>query len=418
MKAKDIAKSARRAFEDLAGAATEQKNRALRAMAETLKVRRNEIRTANDADMARAREDGLADKIVNRLRFGDAKIDARIRSLEAIAALEDPVGQVFRVTQCRNGLEAARVRVPLGVILMIYEARPHVTVNAGAFCLKAGNACILRGGSEARECNRLLGECWRGALAEAGLPSEAVQVVSGSHEDVDELLQEQNAINLVIPRGGKGLIQTVAERSRIPVLKHFEGVCHVYLDEDAELERGLDIALDSKCLMPEVCNAMETLLVHEGLSGALPEIAAAFRANGVVVKGCEAVQRAVPGVESATERDWRTEYLDLVVSMRVVPSVDGAIEHINIFGSHHTDAIVTDSVAAARRFTREVDSAVVLVNASTMFCDGATLGMGAEIGIATDKLHARGPMGLEELTSYKFVLRGDGHIMGPPRGAK
>ena len=415
MQAKRVADQARTASEGLGAATTEQKNRALLAMAEKLGSHRQEVLSANDADVTRARKDSVPDKVVSRLRFGDAKVEARIQSLRVIAGLPDPVGQVISATKCRNGLEVTRVRVPLGVILMIYEARPHVTVNAGALCLKAGNSCILRGGTEAQQCNQLLGELWRQALVEADLPGEAVQVVSGTHEDVGDLLEEEACIDLVIPRGGKGLIKAVSERSRIPVLKHFEGICHVYLDDRANLARGMEVALDSKCLMPEVCNAMETLLVHEALLQGLSCLVEQFRANGVAVKGCETTKRAAPEVELATEVDWRTEYLDLVVSIRVVNDVGEAIRHINTFGSHHTDAIVTDSVAAARRFTRQVDSAVVLVNASTMFCDAASLGMGAEIGIATDKLHARGPMGLEELTSYKLVIRGTGHIMGFPR---
>jgi glutamate-5-semialdehyde dehydrogenase len=393
-------------------ATTEQKNAVLNAMAEKLAARKQGILSASEADLAEAKSSGVPTNLINRLRFGEEKIDVRIRCLRKIEALPDPVGQTYHVERRPNGLEVARVRVPLGVILMIYEARPHVTVNAGAFCLKSGNAVILRGGSEAKRCNALLGGLWRESLAEADLPPEAIQVVSGSHEDVNNLLQENECIDLVIPRGGKGLIKAVSEKSRIPVIKHFAGICHVYIDQGADVSRGIEIALDSKCLMPEVCNALETLLVCGTLSHQLPEIVAAFRANGVTVKGCDKTRAAVPGIEPATEEDWRTEYLDTIVSVRVVGDVDEAIEHINRYGSHHTDAIVTDSQSCARKFVQQVDSAVVLVNASTMFCDGESLGMGAEIGISTDKLHARGPMGLEELTSYKFVIQGDGHVMG------
>jgi len=412
MNVQTIAQRARDSATILASAATEKKNAVLRAMADKLASRKREILDANEADLADARSKGLSANLVNRLRFGEAKIDSRIRCLEKIAALPDPVGQMYGVQRRPNGLRVARARVPLGVILMIYEARPHVTANAGAFCLKSGNAAILRGGSEAKRCNAVLGNLWREALTESGLPQEAIQVIAGSHEEIGDLLQLDQYIDLVIPRGGKTLIKTVADTSRIPVVKHFAGICHVYLDQDADVDEGIAIALDSKCLMPEVCNAMETLLVCDQLNQELPRIVDAFRKHGVTVKGCERTQALVSDVEPATEEDWRTEYLDTVVSLRVVSDVDEAIDHINRYGSHHTDAIVTDSQRRASRFVQRVDSAVVLVNASTMFCDGESLGMGAEIGISTDKIHARGPMGLQELTSYKFVIRGDGHVMG------
>ncbi len=412
---KTIASTARDAFQSLAFASAGQKNAVLLAMADRLERCRDEVTTANEADLAAARENGVAENLVKRLRFGEPKIAGRVRSLRKIAALPDPVGQTIRTERRPNGLDVARVRVPLGVVLNVFEARPHVTVNAGAFCLKAGNAAILRGGSEARQCNALLGQFWRDALSEAGLPPGAVQVVGGSHEMVHELLSLDRWIDLVIPRGGKGLVEAVARQSRIPVIKHYEGVCHVYLDEQFDLRAALDVALDSKCLMPEVCNAMETLLVSEAAAEHLPAVVEAFQREGVAVRGCPRTREAAPSVEPADDDDWRTEYLDLIVSIRVVPGVEEAIDHINRFGSHHTDVIVTGRLPAAERFTERVDSGVVLVNASTMFCDGESLGMGAEIGISTDRLHARGPMGLEELTTYKFVIRGRGHIMGPSR---
>ncbi|MGC9455585.1 MAG: glutamate-5-semialdehyde dehydrogenase [Phycisphaerae bacterium] len=412
MNVKDIAKQSRRSAAELALAPTERKNRALRLMAEKLTERKDEVLSANAEDLSRAEADGLEQKLVQRLSFGEAKIASRVGSLEKIAALADPVGQPFAASRRPNGLEVCRVRVPLGVILMIYEARPHVTVNAGAFCLKSGNAAILRGGSEARTCNEVLGRLWRESLREASLPEHAVQVVSGSHEEIGELLTLDEYVDLVIPRGGKGLIRSVAEKSRIPVIKHFEGVCHVYADDGADVGKAIKVAIDSKCLMPEVCNAAETMLVAEGLSDSVGDIVKAFADHGVTVRGCERTRELADGVEPADEDDWRTEYLDMVISMRVVKGVSEAIEHINRYGSHHTDTIVTDSEGRARKFLAEVDSGVVLVNASTMFCDGESLGMGAEIGISTDKLHARGPMGLEELTTYKFNIRGDGHVMG------
>jgi len=412
MDVRRIAQLARESSTALAAATTEKKNTVIRTMVGKLASRKKEILRANEADLAQARSKRLPLTLVNRLRFDEAKIDARIRCLNKLEALPDPVGQLYGVERRPNGLEVARVRVPLGVILMIYEARPHVTVNAGAFCLKSGNAAILRGGSEAKRCNAVLGNLWRESLTESGLPPEAIQVIAGSHKEIGNLLHEDEYIDLVIPRGGKTLIKTVADMSRIPVVKHFAGICHVYLDQGADIDEGIAIALDSKCLMPEVCNAMETLLVCEQLSHALPRIVNTFQKRGVTVKGCETTKALVTGVELATEDDWRTEYLDTIVSVRIVSDVNKAIEHINRYGSHHTDAIVTDSESRARQFVQRVDSAVVLVNASTMFCDGESLGMGAEIGISTDKIHARGPMGLEELTSYKFVIRGDGHLMG------
>jgi len=407
-----VAEVARKISSVIANATTQQKNTVLHIMADKLGSQKKEILSANEEDLNKARSSGVPANLIKRLRFGEEKIDSRIRCLHKIEALPDPVGQTYR-SECRpNGLKVARVRVPLGVILMIYESRPHVTVNAGALCLKSGNAVLLRGGSEARRCNAFLGGLWQESLVEANLPPEAIQVVSGSHDEINDLLQEDKYLDLVIPRGGKRLIESISKKSRIPVIKHFAGICHVYIDKGAKMDRAIKIALDSKCLMPEVCNAMETLLVSEDVSVNLPRIVEAFRKWGVTVKGCEKTQAAILDVEPATEEDWGTEYLDTIVSVRVVDGVDEAIEHINRYGSHHTDTIVTDSESRARKFVRQVDSAVVLINASTMFCDGEALGMGAEIGISTDKFHARGPMGLEELTSYKFVVSGDGHVMG------
>jgi len=409
---KNIAQAAKNCASNIANTPTEQKNAVLLKMAQLLDTHRGDIVAANQADVSAAKKNNLPSNLVARLEWSEAKINSRIAALHKIANLPDPVGQVFQPITSSNGLKACRMRVPLGVIMMIYEARPHATVNAGSFCLKSGNAAILRGGSEAKTCNQKLGELWQTALADAGLPIETIQVVSGSHEEINELLQLDDFIDLVIPRGGPKLIEAVSKKSLIPVLKHYNGICHVYIDEAADLHQGLEIALDSKCLMPSVCNAMETLLIHSSFASQLPTIIKAFQDNGVEVKGCERIRNEVSGIEAATEQDWTTEYLDLKVSMRIVDSVDEAISHINQFGSHHTDVVVTDSQSRAEQFVNLVDSAVVLVNASTMFCDGDTLGMGAEIGIATGKFHARGPMGLQELTSYKFVVRGSGQTMG------
>jgi glutamate-5-semialdehyde dehydrogenase len=415
MTASELAQKAKEASGIVALATTERKNAAIQGMSVRLAARKSEIIAANLADVAEAMMEGLPNHLTDRLGFGEEKIDARIRSLRKIEALPDPVGSSYGSRNLPNGLDVMRVRVPLGVVLMIYEARPHVTVNAGALCLKSGNSAILRGGSEAKRCNELLGALWGESLAQVGLPSDAIQVVSGSHEELRDLLQQNSTIDLVIPRGGKGLIEAVSESSRIPVIKHYSGVCHVYVDRFADPEKAVEIALDSKCLMPEVCNAMETLLVCQHLSGEIPKFIDQFNRCGVEVRGCGKIQELSPNVKTATQEDWSTEYLDNIVSIRAVADVEEAVDHINNYGSHHTDAIVTENVENADLFAQRVDSAVVLRNASTMFCDGESLGMGAEIGISTDKLHARGPMGVEELTSYKLVIGGDGHVMGDPK---
>lgn len=414
MTATEIAQRAKEASKSIAAAETEQKNAVIRGMSERLTVRKSEIVAANLADVADAMTEPTASNLIDRLGFDEEKIKSRIRCLRKIEALPDPVGSSYGSRYLANGLHVKRVRVPLGVILMIYEARPHVTVNAGAFCIKSANSAILRGGSEAKRCNQLLGALWSESLAEAGLPEDAIQVVSGSHDEIKDLLQENDKIDMVIPRGGKNLIEAVSENSKIPVIKHFSGVCHVYVDRFADVEKAVEIALDSKCLTPEVCNAMETLLICEDLSDEIPRFVGEFNRCGVEVRGCEKIRESAPDVKAAKEEDWTTEYLDNIVSIRAVADTEEAIRHINSYGSHHTDSIVTDNTENADMFIRNVDSAVVLRNASTMFCDGESLGMGAEIGISTDKLHARGPMGLEELTSYKIVIDGDGHVMGDP----
>ena len=409
-----LVSQAREAWRATATADTRAKNQALLNMAAALRARAGELASANAADMAAAREQGLPANLVNRLLFDEAKVASRITSLKKIAALADPVGEMNDVQRTENGLLVGRLRVPLGVILMIYEARPHVTVNAGAFALKAGNAIICKGGSEAARCNDLLAAMWSEAVASAGLHPATVQVVSLSHQEVDGLLQRPADIALVIPRGGKKLIQAVAERSRVPVIKHFEGVCHVYLGRQADTTKALNIVLDSKLLMPAVCNAAETVLVDASLKDWLPFLINALTEHGIEVRGCPRVIAAAPEVTPASEADWATEYLDKIYSVRVVDGLDQAMEHIATYGSGHTDVIVTENYSDAVRFQREVDSGVVMINASTMFCDGETLGMGAEIGISTDKLHARGPMGLRELTTYKFAISGDGQVMGDP----
>jgi glutamate-5-semialdehyde dehydrogenase len=404
-----LTEKAGNAAEEISQADTGAKNTALSTMAALLEERCEDICAANQQDMEAARA-----ALVERLVFDRGKIQSRIGSLHKIAGLTDPVGQVSEMERRPNGLMVGRMRVPLGVILMIYEARPHVTVNAGAFALKSGNAIICKGGSEAETCNRLLGELWREALEAADLSAEVVQVVTLSHDEVDDLLQRPEEVDLVMPRGGKKLIQAVNERSQIPVIKHYEGICHVYIGRDADTAKALPIVLDSKLLMPSVCNAVETVLIDEEMSDWIAMLVSALQSNDVEVRGCPRVQEKVPGVPLADEEDWRTEYLEKTLSVRVVEGVDEAADHIMRYGSGHTESIVTENYGDAQRFLRRVDSSVVMVNASTMFCDGESLGMGAEIGISTDKLHARGPMGLKELTGYKHLILGEGQVLGEP----
>lgn len=406
--------AARQAWREVATASTAAKNAALLAMSRLLEEEAGAIEAANREDLETARQEDLAPPLVNRLRFDREKITARARALEVIAALPDPVGSLDWGERRPTGLEVRRVRVPLGVLAVIYEARPHVTVNAGALGLKAGNTVLLKGGFEARGTNLVLASLWEKALAIAGLPQEAIQVIrTTDRQAVPFLLSLEGQIDLAIPRGGKGLVKLVRDQARVPVLKHYEGVCHLYLDASAGVEEAVGLTLDSKVYMPEVCNALETLLVHREAAGRLlPPVVRALQQHGVEVRGCPRARQVITGLVPATEEDWRAEYLDLTLSVRVVDSLAEAIEHINTYGSHHTDAIVTQDLLAAQHFQRDVDSAVVLVNASTMFDDGGELGLGAEIGISTDRLHARGPVGLRDLTSYKYVVIGQGHTMG------
>jgi len=409
---REIAARSRAAAKQTATADTATKNALLLRMASLLKERHADVLTANKEDMMAAKARGVAGNLLKRLRFDHEKLMGRIEALKLIAGLPDPVGEITDMQTRPNGLMAGRMRVPLGVILMIYEARPHVTVNGAALTVKSGNAVILRGGSEALRCNRVLGELWTHALDAVGLPSDAIQVISCSHDDLGEMLALDAFIDMVIPRGGEGLINAIAEQSRIPVIKHFEGICHVYVGVLADTEKALRIILDSKLLMPGVCNAAETILVDQSMEWWIKPLVEALSKRGVEVRGCPFVREQAPQALPATDEDWSTEYLDTIYSIKVVRGIGGAVEHISTYGSGHTDAIVTEDYSAAHKFVREVDSAVVLVNASTMFCDGRSLGMGAEVGISTDRLHARGPMGLRELTTYKHVVWGQGQVMG------
>ena len=407
-----LGQAARAAARLLARADTATKNRALAAMAAALRAAHESLLAANRDDVAQATKDGRDAAFVDRLTLTPALIEQMAAGLEQVAALPDPVGQVSERVRRPTGIEVARMRVPLGVIGIIYESRPNVTADAAGLCVKAGNACILRGGSEALHSNRAIAACVRAGLTTAGLPEAAVQVVEvADRAAVGELITMHEYVDIIVPRGGKDLIARLMRESRIPMLKHLDGVCHVYVDDRADPEMAVRIADNAKTQRYGTCNTMETLLVAEGIaSRVLPEIGRIFRDKDVEMRADDAARKFLPGAKPATQSDYATEWLAPVVSVRVVQGLDEAIEHIARYGSQHTDAIVTQDEARAQRFLREVDSSSVLVNASTRFADGYEFGLGAEIGISTDKLHARGPVGLEGLTTQKFVVLGHGEI--------
>ena len=407
-----IAKAARAASVQMARCAQERKNQALLGIAKLLEAGSSRIQEENQKDLERAREMGLSAAMIDRLTVGRQTVIAMAEGLRDVVGLEDPVGAIARTWRRPNGLQVSRMRIPLGVIGIIYESRPNVTVDAAGLCLKAGNAVILRGGSEAFFSNRILADIISQGLSRAGLPAEAVQLVPvREREAVNILLRQEEDIDLIIPRGGEGLIRFVVQNSKIPVLKHYKGVCHVYVDAGADHSMAEEICFNAKVQRPGVCNAMETLLVHQSEAKAfLPKVAARLQAAGVELRGCQRTLAVLPGIRAAEESDWPAEYLDLILAVRVVQNMDEALAHIDQYGSKHTEAIVTSDYRRARRFVAEADSSVVLVNASTRFNDGGQLGLGAEIGISTSKLHAFGPMGLEELTTTKFVVFGDGQI--------
>lgn len=408
----DLGRRARAASRLLAAASGAAKNAWLLRAAEAVEQLRAEILTANERDLAGAREAGLSGAQIDRLRLTPERLRGVAAGLREVAALPDPVGQVRESRVRPNGLEIHKVGVPLGVILFLYESRPNVTADAAALCVKSGNALILRGGKEAAHSNAALHRVLQQALRECGLPEDAVQLVATpDRAAVGQLLKLSDFIDLVIPRGGEGLIRRVAEEARMPVLKHYKGNCHVYVERTADLDRAERILVNAKCQRPGVCNAAESLLVDEAVAPAfLPRVADALRGRGVELRGCPQTRRWLPDARPATEEDFAAEYLDLILSIKVVAGVDEAVAHINRYGSGHTEAIVTNDLGAARRFTAGVDSSAVLVNASTRFNDGYELGLGAEIGISTDKFHARGPCGLVELTSYKYIVYGDGQV--------
>ncbi|MBN2582413.1 MAG: glutamate-5-semialdehyde dehydrogenase [Planctomycetes bacterium] len=412
--AEEMARRARQAARSVGIAATQQKDDAVRAIAAAIRAQAGSIKAENAKDLDAARKAGLSPAMIDRLTLTDKRIEAMAVGLEEIAAQEDPVGQVIEESVGPSGIQLQRVRVPIGVIFIIFESRPNVTIDAAGLCLKSGNACILRGGKEAAFSNAALYRTIREGLVASGLPETTVQLVEvADHAFVGALLRQDRWIDLVIPRGGERLIRAVVEQSTIPVIKHYKGVCHVYIDEFADPAMAAEIALNAKCQRPGVCNAMETLLVHKAQAGQpLVDLLAAMAAKGVEIRGCARTQAVFPAAKPATEADWEAEYLDLILAVRVVDSLEDAIEHIARYGSAHTDAIVTGDRGRAEEFVRRVDSASVMVNASTRFSDGGEYGLGAEVGISTDKLHARGPMGVRDLTTYKYVVRGSGQVRG------
>nr|HID58263.1 glutamate-5-semialdehyde dehydrogenase [Desulfobacterales bacterium] len=408
----DIAKKAKVAANELARKSTYSKNKALDLISKRIIQNSERIKEENRKDIEYARKKGLSNAMIDRLTLKDETIKSMAEGLQEVIMLSDPVGEITKMWLRPNKLQVGRMRIPLGVIGIIYESRPNVTIDAAGLCLKAGNAVILRGGSEAFYSNQILGRIIQDSVREADLPEAAVQVIPvREREAVNILLEQEGYIDLIIPRGGEELIRFVAQHSRIPVLKHYKGVCHIYVDAGADLAMAKEICYNAKVQRPGVCNAMETLLVHEKIAQPfLPGMVQMFREAGVEIRGCPRTCGIVSGAKEAKEEDWYAEYLDLILAIKVVSSMEEAIDHISRYGSNHTEAIVTSDYTRAHRFLREVDSSVVLVNASTRFNDGNQLGLGAEIGISTSKIHAFGPMGLEELTGTKFVVFGNGQI--------
>ncbi len=407
-----IGEAARVAARQVAASSTAQRNTALLAVCEALQENRQLLLSANAEDMARGRDNSLAPALLDRLQLTPERIDAMIDGLEQVAKLPDPVGQISDMDTMPSGISVGRMRVPLGVIGIIYESRPNVTVEAAALCLKSGNACILRGGSEALASNQAIAACIGTGLEQAGLPREVVQVVNTTDRAVvGQMITHPEYVDVIVPRGGKGLIERISNDARVPVIKHLDGICHVYIDDSADPEMAITIALNAKTQRYGTCNTMETLLIHEAVAASiLPPLASALLDKGVELRGCKRVQALVSQAVPADESDWSEEYLAPILSIKIVADIDEAMAHIERYSSRHTEAIVTSHHPRAMRFLREVDSASVMVNASTRFADGFEYGLGAEIGISTDKLHARGPVGLEGLTSQKYVVLGDGQV--------
>lgn len=407
-----IGQQARGASADIAKADSGMKNRALLAIADAIEANRDALAVANQKDMQRGQENGLDAAMLDRLELTPARIDGMIEGLNQVSALPDPVGGITDMDYRPSGIQVGKMRVPLGVIGIIYESRPNVTIEAASLCLKSGNATILRGGSEAIESNQALATCIRQGLSEAGLPEHTVQVIETTDRAaVGELITMTEYVDVVVPRGGKSLIERISNDAKVTVIKHLDGICHVYIDDDADISKAVNVAINAKTHRYGTCNTMETLLVAESVaSKVLPQLAAAYGDIGVELRGCAQTKAILADVVDATDEDWDTEYLAPILAIKIVSGMDEAIAHINRHGSHHTDSIITENYTKSREFLRQVDSASVMVNASTRFADGFEYGLGAEIGISTDKIHARGPVGLDGLTSQKWVVLGDGHI--------
>ncbi len=407
-----MAVQARRAAREMAALSTDVKNRLLLAMADGLLAKADFIKQENQKDLEAGRAKGLSAAMLDRLELSDKVIDAMVGGLHEVAVLPDPVGEVAEMAKRPNGIMVGKMRIPLGVIGIIYESRPNVTVDAAALCIKAGNSVFLRGGSEAIHSNLALAKVLQGAMAAAGIDPAAVQVVPVTdREAINVMLTLEEYVDLIIPRGGEGLIRFVSENSRIPVLKHYKGVCHLFVDDSAEQQMAVDLIMNSKTQRPGVCNALETLLVHRNIADSfLPVVAKALTEVGVELRGCEETCRILSGTKPARNDDWGKEFLDLILAVRVVDDLDGAMDHIVEYGSQHTEVIVTESYRNSQRFLKEVDASAVMINASTRFNDGGQFGLGAEIGISTTKLHAYGPMGLKELTALKYIVYGEGQV--------
>lgn len=407
-----LGQQARKASRAMARATTGIKNQALLNIAEQIEASREALKAANAKDMARGEKNGLDAALLDRLELTDGRIDTMLEGLRQVAGLADPVGGITDLNYRPSGIQVGKMRVPLGVIGIIYESRPNVTIEAASLCLKSGNATILRGGSEAIESNQALALCIAKGLEDAGLPAQAVQVVETTdREAVGELITMPEYVDVIVPRGGKGLIERISRDAKVTVIKHLDGICHVYIDEEADLAKATNIAINSKTHRYGTCNTMETLLVHENIAAKiLPDLESAYSSIGVELRGCEKTMEILSTAIAATAEDWDTEYLAPILSIKIVEDLDEAIDHINTHGSHHTDTIVSENYTKSRRFLVEVDSSSVMINASTRFADGFEYGLGAEIGISTDKIHARGPVGLDGLTSQKYVVLGDGEI--------
>ena len=405
--------SAKKASRILAQASEEQKNDALLSIAKKIDIKRQDILKENVKDLEEAKKKHIGDALIDRLELTEERIDSMISGLKVVSELPDPVGEITKLKPTPSGIDVSQMRVPLGVVGIIYESRPNVTADAAALCLKSGNACILRGGSEAILSNKIIWECLQTGLEESGLPKDSVQLVETiDREAVKTLLHMDKWIDVIIPRGGKGLVKLISEESRVPVIKHLDGICHVYLDQDCELDKAIDIAFNAKTYRYGICGAMETLLVHKDVaSNVLPKLLEKYSSEGVELRGCKATKKIIE-VKEANEEDWQTEYLAPILSLKIVEGLEEAIKHINKYGSNHTDSIVTENNEKVKIFFDQVDSSSVMHNLPTCWADGFEYGLGAEVGISTDKIHARGPVGLEGLTSQKFIVKGNSQLRG------